>query len=149
MALAMKRIMLVTRNVQFAIDVKRALEALGEYSVTTVAEIRNAVEQLSEQAQSLVLLDTTNLSISPSILIEVIRARKADIAIVLAPDSPETHELARIYRAQGVIDIPVMARDLIPVLDAAIQAEEESLPQTQESLAVDVGEDTIYHRDPS
>ncbi len=144
MALAMKRIMLVTRNVQFAIDVKRALEALGEYSVTTVAEVRNAVEQLSERTQSLVLLDTTNLSISPSILIEVIRARKADIAIVLAPDSPETHELARIYRAQGVIDIPVMARDLIPVLDAALQAEEESLPQTQESLAVDVGEDTIF-----
>ena len=144
MALAIKRIMLVTRNVQFAIDVKRALEALGEYSVTTVADIRNAVEQLSEQAQNLVLLDTTNLSISPAIMIEVIRARKADIAIVLAPDSPEAHELARIYRAQGVVDIPVMARDLIPVLDAALHAEDDSLPQTQESLAVDVGEDTIY-----
>ena len=144
MALAMKRIMLVTRNVQFAIDVKRALEALGEYSVTTVTDIRNAVEQLSERAQNLVLLDTTNLSISPAIMIEVIRARKADIAIVLAPDAPETHELARCYRAQGVVDVPVLARDLIPVLDAALHAEDDSLPQTQESLAVDVGEDTIY-----
>lgn len=144
MALAIKRIMLVTRNVQFAIDVKRALEALGEYSVTTVAEVRNAVEQLSEQAPRLVLLDTTNLSISPAIMIEVIRARKADIAIVLAPDFPETHKLARIYQAQGVVDIPVMARDLIPVLDAALHAEDDSLPQTEASLAVDVGEDTIY-----
>ncbi len=144
MALAMKRIMLVTRNVQFAIDVKRALEALGEYSVTTVTDIRNAVEQLSEGAQSLVLLDTTNLSISPAIMIEVIRARKADIAIVLAPDSPEAHDLARIYRAQGVVDIPVMARDLIPVLDAALHVEDDPLPPTQASLAVDVGEDTIY-----
>lgn len=144
MALAIKRIMLVTRNVQFAIDVKRALEALGEYSVTTVAEVRNAVEQLSERAQSLVLLDTTNLSISPAIMIEVIRARQADIAIVLAPDSPETHKLARIYQAQGVIDIPVMARDLLPILDAALQPDDDPLPKTQEALAVDVGEDTIY-----
>ncbi|MCY3797259.1 MAG: hypothetical protein OXG84_05595 [Chloroflexi bacterium] len=144
MAVAIKRIMLVTRNVQFAIDVKRALEALGEYSVTAVTDVRNAVEQLSERTQSLMLLDTTSLSISPAIMIEVIRARKADIAIVLAPDAPETHELARIYRAQGVVDIPVMARDLIPVLDTALHAEDDSLPPTQESLAVDVGEDTVY-----
>ena len=144
----MKRIMLVTRNVQFAIDVKRALEALGEYSVTTVTDIRNAVEQLSEGAQSLVLLDTTNLSISPEIMIEVIRARKADIAIVLAPDSPEAHDLARIYRAQGVVDIPVMARDLIPVLDAALHVEDDPLPPTQASLAVDVGEGYDLYRNP-
>lgn len=144
MALAIKRIMLVTRNVQFAIDVKRALEALDEYSVTTVADIRNAVEQLSAHAQSLVLLDTANLSISPAIMIEVIRARRADMAIVLAPDSPETHELARTFEAQGVVDIPVMARDLIPVLDAALQTDDDPLPATQAALAVDVGEDTIY-----
>ena len=144
MALAIKRIMLVTRNVQFAIDVKRALEALGEYSVTTVADIRNAVEQLSEHPHNLVLLDTANLSISPAIMIEVIRARRAGIAVVLAPDSAETHELARAFEAQGVVDIPVMARDLMPVLDAALHVEDDPLPPTQESLAIDVGEDTIY-----
>ena len=48
MAIAIKQIMLITRNVQFAIDLKRALEALGEYSVTTVADARNAMEQLRE-----------------------------------------------------------------------------------------------------
>jgi DNA-binding response OmpR family regulator len=144
MALAIKRIMLVTRNVQFAIDVKRALEALGEYSVTAVADIRNAVEQLSEHPHNLVLLDTANLSISPAIMIEVMRARRAGIAVVLAPDSPETHELARTFEAQGVVDIPVMARDLVPVLDAALRIEEDPLPPTQESLAIDVGEDTVY-----
>lgn len=144
MTLAIKRIMLVTQNVQFAIDVKRALEALGEYSVTTVSDVRNAVEQLSEHPQGLVLLDTANLSISPAILIEVIRARREGIALVLAPDTPETHELARAYRAQGVVDIPVMARHLLPILDAALQDTEDALPQTQETATVDVGEDTIY-----
>ena len=59
MAIAIKRIMLVTRNVQFAIDVKRSLEALGEYSVTTVADVRNAIEQLREHPLQLLLLDTS------------------------------------------------------------------------------------------
>ena len=34
MTIAVKRILLVTRDVQFAINVKRALESLGEYAVT-------------------------------------------------------------------------------------------------------------------
>ena len=144
MALAITRIILVSRNVQFAIDVKRALEALGEYSVTTVADVRNAIEQIREHPQHLMLLDTANLSIAPAMLIDVVRSRQEGIAIILAPDSPETHELARVCRAQGVVDIPVMARDLIPLLNAALQDFDDALPQTQETPTIDVGEDTIF-----
>lgn len=144
MALAQKRIVLVTRNIQFAIDVKRALEAMGEYSVTTAVDARAAVEHIRDQPQQLLLLDTADLSLEPGMLIEVLRSRQEDIALVLAPDLPRTHELARQYRAQGVIDIPVMARDLIPLLDAALQEREDALPATQRATAVDVGEDTVY-----
>ena len=144
MALAIKRIMLVTRNVQFAIDVKRALEALGEYGVTTVADVRNAIEQLRDAPQHLLLLDTANLSISPAIMIEMIRSRQSEIAIVLAPDSPEVHELAHAYDLQGVVDIPVMARTLIPMLDAALQDNQDTRPKTQEVPAIDLSEDTIF-----
>ncbi len=144
MALAITRIILVTRNVQFAIDVKRALEALGEYSVTTAADIRNAIEQIRERPQHLLLLDTAALAIAPAMMIDVVRSRQEGIAIVLAPDTPETHELARVCQAQGVVDIPVMARDLIPVLTAALAGFDHSLPQTQATPTIDVGEDTIY-----
>ena len=143
MAIAIKQIMLITRNVQFAIDVKRALEALGEYSVTTVAEVRNAIEQLRDAPQHLILLDTENLTVSPAIMIEMIRSRQADIAIVLAPDRHSVHELARRYRVQGVVDIPVMARSLIPVLDGSLQAAYGKLPQKIEEIADDVSEDTV------
>ena len=143
MAIAMKQIMLITRNVQFAINVKRALEALGEYGVTTVAEVRNAIEQLRETPQHLVLLDTENLTVSPAIMIEMIRSRQSEIAIVLAPDRPEVHELARKYRVQGVVDLPVMARSLLPVLNNSIEAAYGALPQTQEIQPVEPVEDTI------
>ena len=144
MALAITRIIVVTRKVQFAIDVKRALEALGEYSVTTVADVRNAIERIRDHPQHLLLLDTEGLSLDPAMMIDVVRSRQEGIAIVLAPDSPETRELAREYRLQGLIDIPVMARDLIPLLNAALEESDDALRQTQEMATVDVGEDTIY-----
>lgn len=144
MALAITRIIVVTRNVQFAIDVKRALEALGEYSVTTVADVRNAIEQIRNHPQRLLLLDTAGLSLDPAMMIDVVRSRQEGIAIVLAPDSPAMRELAREYRAQGLVDIPVMARDLIPILNAALRESEDVLQQTQATATVDVGEDTIY-----
>ena len=143
MAIAVKQIMLITRNVQFAIDVKRALEALGEYSVTTVADARNAMEQLRETPQQLVLLDTDNLTVSPAIMIEMIRSRQEDIAIVLAPDQPDVHELAKSYRAQGVVDMPVMARDLIPVLERSLEADIGKAPQSSRDQADELSEDTI------
>lgn len=144
MALAITRIIVVTRNVQFAIDVKRALEALGEYSVTTVADVRNAIEQIRDHPQHLLLLDTAGLSLDPAMMIDVVRSRQEGIAIVAAPDSPAMRELAREYRLQGLVNIPVMARDLIPLLNAALQESDDALQQTQEMATVDVGEDTIF-----
>lgn len=144
MALAITRIILVSRNVQFAIDVKRALEALGEYSVTAAADVRNAIAEIRENPQHVLLLDTTNLSIAPAMMMDIVRSRQKGIAIVLAPDNPETRELARVARAKGIVDIPVMARDLIPVLNEAMGDFAEALPQTQAPPTIDVGEDTIY-----
>jgi len=135
---------LVSRNVQFAIDVKRALVALGEYSVTAAADVRNAIEEIRENPQHVLLLDTTNLSIAPAMMMDIVRSRQTGIAIVLAPDNPETRELARVSRAKGIVDIPVMARDLIPVLNEAMGDFAEALPQTQATPTIDVGEDTIY-----
>ncbi len=144
MAVALKRIVLVTRNIQFAIDVKRALEAMGEYGVTTAADVRNGIELIRDDPQRLLLLDTADLSLDPEMVIELFRSRQEDIAIVLAPDEPQIHELAAHVGAQGVVDIPVMARDLIPLLDAALLERDEALPDTQKAPAVDVGDDTVF-----
>lgn len=134
MAIAVRRIILVTQNVQFAIDVKRALEALGEYSVITAANARNAIEFLREHQADLLLLDTVGLPISPGIMIDLVRARSADIAIVLAPDQPSVHQLADEYGAKSVVDIPVYARDLLPVLESALAIRPESLPPLPSDL---------------
>ena len=142
MTIAVKRILLVTRDVQFAIDVKRALESLGEYAVTPVTEARNAIEQLRRKSHHLVMLDIEDLAIAPAVMIDLIRARQGDIAIVLAPDNPTAHGLAQEYGVQGVVGIPVASRSLIPVLEGSLRDIYEALPQTVRLPAVDIQEDT-------
>lgn len=142
MTIALKRILLVTRDVRFAIDVKRALESLGEYAVTPVTEARNAIEQLRRKPHHLVLLDIEDLAIAPAVMIDLIRARQGEIAIVLAPDVRAAHDLAKAYNAQGVVDIPVSSRFLIPILEGSLKDIYEALPQTVRLPAIDIQEDT-------
>ena len=118
MTMAVKRILLVTRDVQFAINLKRALESLGEYAVTPVTEARNAIEQLRGKPHHLVLLDIEGLAIAPAVMIDLIRARQGEIAIVFSPRQPELRtNWRKQYRVQGVVDIPVSSRHLIPILE--------------------------------
>ena len=143
MTIAVKRILLVTRDVQFAINAKRALESLGEYAVTPVTEARNAIEQLRGKPHHLVLLDIENLAIAPAVMIDLIRARQGEIAIVLAPDNPTAQELAQEYRLQGVVDLPVSSRSLIPVLERSLKDVYEALPQTARLPSTDTQDDTV------
>ena len=143
MAIAIKRILLVTRDVQFAIDCKRALESLGEYAVAAVTEARNAIEQLRRKPHHLVLVDIENLAIAPPVMIDMIRARQSEIAIVLAPDKPEARKLAERFNAQGVVDIPAPTRSLIPVLERALRAIYDALPETVKSPAIDLRDETV------
>ena len=143
MSAAVKRILLVTRKVQFAIDIKRALEALGEYQVTPVTEARNAIDELRRKRHHLVLLDTDDLGMQPSIMLDLIRARQSDIAIVLSPDDEPSRDLALRHQAGAVIDLPASARSLLPVMEAAMRQLYDALPQTLRLPAVDLPEDTV------
>lgn len=143
MSIAVKRILLVTRDVQFAINVKRALESLGEYAVTPVTEARNAIEQLRRKPHHLVLLDIENLAIAPAVMIDLICARQGEIAIVLGPDNPAARELAQEFCVQGLVDIPVSSRILIPVLEGSLRDVYEALPQTARLPAIELQEDTV------
>ena len=143
MAIAIKQIMLITRNAQFAIDVKRALEALGEFSVTTVADLRHAMQALQDGAMQLVLLDTDDLPLAPEIVIDMIRSRHARLAIVLAPDNQAVRELARRTQLRYLVDIPVMARKLLPILEAALGDAYGALPPASDAGPADLNEDTV------
>ena len=143
MPIAFKRVMFLTRRVQFAIDIKQALESLGDYAVTTVSEPRNGAEQLRRQAHHLVLLDLADLPIAPPVMIEMLRARQPEIAILLAPDRPDAHELAAAYALPAVVDLPLPARALLPVIETLLAAADDALPATDQAPAIDLRQDTV------
>ena len=144
MALAFKRILLVTHNVQFAISTKQALESLGDYEVTTVSEASNAIQRLKKQRHNLVILDIENLPVPAPEVINVIRQTQQEIAIVLAPDLPDVHDVARVANVQGVIDIPMPVRALIPVIENSVGEIFAKLPDTAKAPAVDAPSETVY-----
>lgn len=144
MALVFKRILMITHNVQFAIDTKRALESLGDYEVTTVTDAKNAIDRLQAQAHHIVLIDVENLEIPPLDMIKVVRATQNDIAIILAPDLSDVHDIAGILNVQGVVDIPAPVRSLIPVFEQSANAVLDSLPDTIKAPAVDTLQETVY-----
>jgi len=144
MALIFKRILLVTHNVQFAIDTKRALESLGEYEVTTVTDASNALDRLRDQPHHLVILDVENLALPAPEMIGNIRDIQEEIAIVLAPDLPDVHDVARVADVQGVVDIPMPVRALIPLIENSVQDVYDNLPDTAKAPPVDVPSETVY-----
>lgn len=144
MALMFKRIMIVTHNVQFAIDAKRSLEQFGGYAVTTMTDTMNALERLRTQPHNLVLLDVENIEIPGIEMVSYIRKVQSEIAIILAPDLPDVREMKEATGVQAVINIPISIRQLIPVLEGAVQDMFESLPDTTQAPAVYAAQETVY-----
>jgi len=128
------RLLLVSRDVQFVIDAKRTLEALGDFTVSPVADPRNALNLLQEP-RDLVLLDTADLPLAPALMIELMRERQADIRIVLAPDSPDVRALAERCAAQAVVNAPAQVRSLLPVLRRVLS----NRPQSASAPAPEAG----------
>jgi CheY-like chemotaxis protein len=140
------------------IDTKRSLELLGEYAVTIATDVHTGLEHLQDEPYHLVILDTQNLPMPVLETIESIRAVQADIAFVLAPDTPTVHAIARHVEVQGVINIPMSSRQLIPVIEHAIRDVLDNLPDTAKAPPVDAPQETVYietlvdqllHDDPS
>jgi CheY-like chemotaxis protein len=143
MVLAFKRIMIVTHNIQFAIDTKRALESLGHYEVTTVTDAVNVIEKLRNQAHNLVLLDIENLEIPAPEMVITIRKIQQEIAIILAPDVPDAHDIAVMTDVQGVVNIPVPVRQLMPVLESSVRDIYDNLPETVKAPTIDAPQETV------
>lgn len=144
MALVFKRIMMITHNVQFAIDTKRALESLGDYEVTTVTSAHTAIESLENQSHHVVLMDVENLEMPTLDMVKAIRSTQDEIAIILAPNLPDVQDIAAILNVQGVVDVPSPVRQLIPVIEYAVRDIMDNLPETAKAPAIDTLQETVY-----
>ncbi|MCA9894778.1 MAG: hypothetical protein KC615_17455 [Anaerolineae bacterium] len=132
-----KKFVVITKQNQFALEVSQ-LNARGAYKVETFSSANNALQFLHRNAQDAVIIDFDRLDVSGEHLIDAIRDRQPDIAIILAPDSEEMQSLVESYNIQALIKIPYPVRQLVNVIQSSIQSMYDAQPDTVVVPATDV-----------
>lgn len=113
------RVLIIYRQLPVAVSLKQALERTGNFQVRPFTALDPALEFLRGNPQDVALLDVSFPGAAPKALVDRIRSVQPDIAILLTPQQPE--ELSRQLDLKGSINPPLNARDLIPLIQTAME----------------------------
>lgn len=139
-----KRIVMITREIKFAIDAKRALERNGEFAVTTFTSAKTAVDFVRQNAQDLAVIDFRVRDMHGPDVIDHMRALQPDLAVVACPDHPAVRDLQAKYNIQALINLPYPLRKLPDVLFGAIQQMYEAQPETRSANPVEADSSMLH-----
>lgn len=131
------RVMLITQNVQFALDVGQ-LERSGEYQVAKFSSVRNALEYLSQYAQHVLILDMNTPGCDGPAIFETLRDIQPDLSILLTPETVQVWRWVEQYNLQGVVRSPVALRTLVEIIETVLTSKEASLPETMVGQPLDL-----------
>jgi DNA-binding response OmpR family regulator/REP element-mobilizing transposase RayT len=112
------RLLIIHRQLVFAVTLKQALEQTGGFAVHPFTKADAAFDFLRDHPQDIALIDFNLPGRSGTRIVQQLRTIQPDLAIIATPrqDATETTDL----NLQGMIDMPFGARDLIPVLHNAV-----------------------------
>src|SRR5690349_13828935 len=112
-------VLIIHPRLDFVVNLKQALERAGAYDVHSFTSADTAVDYLRYHPQDVALVDVNLKPIGGVELVKLLRAVQRDLAIVVSPRQPDS--LVIQMGAQGSLDVPVTARQLIPLLDEAME----------------------------
>ncbi|MBC8099336.1 MAG: response regulator [Armatimonadetes bacterium] len=137
MSLVPMRLLIINRQLDFAVTVKTSLEQIGGYEVAAFTSADTALEYLRNRPHDLVLVDFAIRGIPGVEIVAKVRSLQPDIAVIATPKNAETVSAMRDYALQDVIDTPMPVRQLMPVLQRAVKlARETLLPDTAEAPSI-------------
>lgn len=116
-----KRLLMITPDVTFARNAKKALEREGKFEVTPFASGIAGVDYLRQHPQDVAFVDFRTKDMPGTDMIDHFRTLQPTIAVIAAPEHPRISELADKYNIQGIISIPISARKLVALLNSAIE----------------------------
>lgn len=125
------RVLIINQRIDFAVSLKQALEDTGLFEVYPFTGVDTALDYLRQHPQNVALIDFNMLGASAESVVGQLRALQPEIAIIASPRSIET-AVVRKLDLQATIDIPFTARDLIPLIQAAVREKLDALPDTSE-----------------
>ncbi|NWG15352.1 MAG: transposase [Chloroflexi bacterium] len=111
------RLLIIHRQLVFAVTIKQALEQTGLFDVHPFTTADAAFDFLHDHPQDVALVDFALPGNPGAHIIQQLRDIQPDIAVIITPDQPD----AELLDIQGVIDMPFTARDLIPVIQQAVE----------------------------
>ncbi|HEX2620659.1 MAG TPA: transposase [Phototrophicaceae bacterium] len=128
------RLLIINRQLDFAITVKKSLEQIGGFEVAPFTASDTALEYLRTRPHDLAMIDFTIRGVPGVEIIARVRAIQPDIAIIVTPKNAETMGAIRDFALQEAFDTPIPVRQLVPIIQRAIQrARETLLPDTAEA----------------
>lgn len=110
------RVLIIHRQLVFAVTIKQALEQTGLYDVHPFTTADAAFTFLRDHPQDVAVVDYLLPGRSGARIVQQLRAIQPDLAVIISPYQPraDVEEL----NIQGMLDVPFSARDLIQLLRA-------------------------------
>lgn len=112
-------ILIINHQLAFAVSIKQALERTGNFEVHPFTSLEPALDYLRGHMQDVALVDFALPSVSGAEVVERLRQVQPVLAIIATPRQPE--ELLQELNLQGTVNTPISARELIPVVNKAIE----------------------------
>jgi CheY-like chemotaxis protein len=114
------RILIINKQLVFAVTIKQALEQTGVYEVHPFTAADAAIEYLQEHPQDIALVDFTLSGTTGPLLVERLRGVQPDLLLIASPRPAEATEVMRALRLQGMINLPFTVREIVPLIEQAL-----------------------------
>lgn len=113
------RVLIINRQLAFSVALKQALERTGAFDVHPFTTADAAVEYLQSHPQDVALLDFSSVAPNGASVVEALRRIQPGLALVASPQ--QSAGVMSTLQLQESIDPPFSARDVIPLLNRAVE----------------------------
>lgn len=147
MANAAIQLLILHKQLSFSLKIKRTLEQIGGFEVSPFTTLETAMDFLKENRQHVALIDFTLPGVSGLDIVLKFRSVQPKIIIIASPDVPQVAAVVKQMNLSGIVDSPIGARELIPVLRDALKKTKDKLPQAVENFILSGDSDTMPAHD--
>lgn len=128
-------ILIINHQLAFAVSIKQALERTGNFEVHPFTSLEPALEYLRGHLQDVALVDFTLPGVSGNEVVARLRQLQPTLAIIATPRQPE--DLLKDLALQGTVNTPISAREIIPVVNKAIEGRKTGKLSPTQAATVD------------
>lgn len=113
------RVLMINRQLAFAVAIKQALERTGAFEVHPFTTADAAIEYLQGRTQDIALVDFTIPNADGNLIVGQLRAVQPGIPVIGTPRQPDA--VTGFLSLSASVNTPFSARDIIPIINSIIE----------------------------